>query len=148
MTGKYSGNPGANEQGLLLKYNGVTNANSNAARWIEVTVDNNNDPDPEGASVRVRTKLSNTTITEQLVIAGASFSNGARIQTAPKLLLQLLSLFNANLREVLEMIYQFEEPFIVDGSKFTQIFGQQATPLPAAIQATVEWWRKNDQMKG
>ena len=59
----------------------------------------------------------------------------------PKLLLQLLSRFNADIREVLEMIYQVEEPFVVDGSKFTQTFGHQATPLPTAIQATVAWWR-------
>ena len=74
-----SGRPAANEQGLLLKYNGLgTNLNSSQARWIEVALDNNNDPDPEGATVRVRTKTSNGGSTEQLNIATpeAVFSNG------------------------------------------------------------------------
>ncbi|MDZ4718393.1 MAG: SdrD B-like domain-containing protein [Roseiflexaceae bacterium] len=75
---QYSGNPGANEQGLLLKYNGVLNANLSTARWIEVAVDNNNVADPEGASVRVRTKLGNA-ITEQLEITGVTFSNGDQL---------------------------------------------------------------------
>jgi hypothetical protein len=65
-----SGRPQANEQGLLLKYSGGTNPSSNAARWIEVTVDNNNDSDPEGASVRVRQKTGSTQIVERLEITG------------------------------------------------------------------------------
>lgn len=32
------------------------------------------------------------------------------------MLLQGISLFNADLREVMEMLYQFEEPFVVDSS--------------------------------
>ena len=91
---------------------------------------------------------SSATVTTRqfLQMVGEAIGKPVRVQTAPKLLLQLLGLFNADLREVLEMIYQFEEPFIIDGSKFTQAFGQQATPLPAAIQATVEWWRQNDKL--
>lgn len=57
-----------------------------------------------------------------------------RVQTAPKLLLQLFVLFNRDLREVLELIYQFEEPFMLDGRKFTQGFGNHVTPLPVALQ--------------
>ncbi|HMN31295.1 MAG TPA: NAD-dependent epimerase/dehydratase family protein, partial [Caldilineaceae bacterium] len=55
-----------------------------------------------------------------LQMVGEASGQPVRIQPVPKFLLQLLALFNANLGEVLEMIYQFEEPFIVDGSKFTQ----------------------------
>ncbi len=62
--------PTSNEQGLLLKYSGGSNPNASAARWIEVTVDNNNSTDPEGGSVRIRTKLSSSLITEQLNITG------------------------------------------------------------------------------
>ena len=79
-----------------------------------------------------------------LQMVGEAIGKPVRVQTAPKFLLRLLSFFNADLREVSEMIYQFEEPFIVDGSKFTQTFGHQATPLPLAMQTTVAWWRQND----
>lgn len=77
-----------------------------------------------------------------LKLVGEAMGKPVKIQTVPKFMLQLLGLFNANMREVAEMVYQFEEPFVVDASKFTQAFGPQATALPAAIQATVAWWRQ------
>jgi len=65
-----------------------------------------------------------------------------RIQVPPKLLLRGTSLFNADLREVMEMLYQFEEPFIVESSKFEAAFGMTATPLEEAIATTVGWYRE------
>ena len=53
----------------------------------------------------------------------------ARLQTAPKILLRAMGLFNPPLRETIEMLYEFEEPFIVDHSDFEAAFGMQATPL-------------------
>ena len=41
------------------------------------------------------------------------------------------SLTNRTLRELLEMQYQFDEPFIVDSSKITTMLGVQATPRRA-----------------
>jgi nucleoside-diphosphate-sugar epimerase len=40
-------------------------------------------------------------------------------------------------RELLEMQYQFEEPFIVDSSKITKRLGVTATPLDQAISETL-----------
>lgn len=90
---------------------------------------------------------SATTVTTRqfLQLVGEAMGQPVRVQTVPKLLLQGLGLFKTDLREVLEMIYQFEEPFIVDGSKFIRTFGAYATPLPTAIQATVDWWRQQAQ---
>jgi nucleoside-diphosphate-sugar epimerase len=65
----------------------------------------------------------------------------ARIRAAGKTLLQVGGLFNPLLRELAEMAYEFEQPFIMDGSKFTRVFGGTPTPLPAAIQETVSWFR-------
>jgi nucleoside-diphosphate-sugar epimerase len=66
-------------------------------------------------------------------------------QSTPKWLIQGLGLFNPNIRELVEMYYEFEEPFIVDHSKFERTFGHQATPLAEAIRATVAWFRQNPQ---
>ena len=66
-----------------------------------------------------------------------------KMQVMPKFLLRLLSLFNPMLRELDEMLYEFEEPFILDHSKFAQAFGNQATPLREAIRTTIEWFRQN-----
>jgi nucleoside-diphosphate-sugar epimerase len=66
----------------------------------------------------------------------------ARVQAAPKILLRAMGLFNPALREIVEMLYEFEEPFVVDDSRFEREFGEQATPLREAIQRTVRWYRE------
>jgi nucleoside-diphosphate-sugar epimerase len=66
----------------------------------------------------------------------------ARIQTAPKFVLRVMGLFNPPLRETIEMLYEFEEPFVVDHSAFEQAFGMSATPLREAIGETVSWYRR------
>src|SRR5687767_10230258 len=53
----------------------------------------------------------------------------ARVQAAPKIVLRAIGLFNPGIREMIEMLYEFEEPFVVDDSDFTRTFGEQATLL-------------------
>ena len=71
----------------------------------------------------------------------------ARIQAAPKILLRAIGLFNPGIRETIEMLYEFEEPFVVDHSKFERAFGEQATPLREAIQGSVRWYREERPAK-
>ncbi len=66
----------------------------------------------------------------------------ARIQVAPKILLRAIGLFNPGIRETIEMLYEFEEPFVVDDSRFEREFGEHATPLGEAIQRTVRGYRE------
>jgi nucleoside-diphosphate-sugar epimerase len=61
-----------------------------------------------------------------------------RIRTVPPLLLRALALMNPVVRELLEMQYQFEEPFIVDSSKITTRLGVTATPLEQAVAETLK----------
>jgi nucleoside-diphosphate-sugar epimerase len=68
----------------------------------------------------------------------------ARVQVAPKILLRAMGLFNPPLRETIEMLYEFEEPFVVDHSAFERTFGMHATPLRDAIKETVRWYRQVD----
>jgi nucleoside-diphosphate-sugar epimerase len=65
----------------------------------------------------------------------------ARIQVAPKIVLRVMGIFNPGMREMIEMLYEFEEPFVVDHSKFEAAFGVHATPLKEAIGETVRWYR-------
>ena len=39
------------------------------------------------------------------------------------------------------MLYEFEESFVVDHSKFERAFGMRATPLKEGIGNTVRWYR-------
>ena len=67
----------------------------------------------------------------------------ARIQAVPKIVLRAMGLFNPALHEMMEMLYEFEEPFVVDHSDFTRTFGDHATPLGEAVRETVRWYREH-----
>jgi nucleoside-diphosphate-sugar epimerase len=60
-----------------------------------------------------------------------------------KNMMRLAGLFVPGAREMVEMMYEFEKPFVVDSSKFERAFGMPATPLRTAVRKTVEWFRMN-----
>lgn len=64
-----------------------------------------------------------------------------KVSAMPNLLANVLALFNSNVREIKEVLYEFEEPFIVDSSSFESTFDQRATSLDVAIPTTVDWFR-------
>lgn len=64
-----------------------------------------------------------------------------KIGAVPNLVLKMVGLFNPVVKEVAEMLYEFNEPFIVDHSKFEGMFGNIATPHRQAIKETVAWFR-------
>lgn len=68
-----------------------------------------------------------------------------KMSVAPKPLLRLVGFFVKPVAETIEMIYEFEEPFILDTSKFESKFGDIATPLEDAIRETVAWYRQLNQ---
>ena len=63
----------------------------------------------------------------------------------PPLLLRLAALTNPTVRELLEMQYQFEEPFIVDSSKITDRLGVNATPVEQALADTLATYHRQGQ---
>jgi nucleoside-diphosphate-sugar epimerase len=66
----------------------------------------------------------------------------ARLQRTPSFVLRGLGLFNPTIRELVEMLYEFEEPFVVDDSKYIRAFGSGATPLDEALRRTLDWYRQ------
>jgi nucleoside-diphosphate-sugar epimerase len=65
-----------------------------------------------------------------------------KLRVVPKWLVSVLALTDSTMREVKEMLYQFEEDFVVDSSRFTRAFGLASTPLDDAIRATLAWYRQ------
>jgi nucleoside-diphosphate-sugar epimerase len=65
-----------------------------------------------------------------------------RIRTVPGWLFRVVAQFNPTLREVRELLYEFEEPFVVDHSKYEAAFGAEPTPHREAIEATLAWYRE------
>jgi nucleoside-diphosphate-sugar epimerase len=60
-----------------------------------------------------------------------------KLRRTPPLLLRALGLANPTVRELIEMQYQFAEPFVVDSTRFTAQLGLRATPLAKALAATL-----------
>ena len=60
----------------------------------------------------------------------------------PRLALKLLSLGMPILKEVNEMAYQWEEPFVVDDARFRARYGDLAASGDEAARATVAWARQ------
>ena len=63
------------------------------------------------------------------------------VRQVPKLVLRALGLVNPVLRGLAETTYQFDQPFVLDTSKYEAAFGAAGTPLAAAVTATVAWYR-------
>ena len=54
--------------------------------------------------------------------------------------MRALGLVNPMMRELAEMAYEFDQPFVLDTSKFQNTFGETGTPLVTAIDQTVAWF--------
>jgi nucleoside-diphosphate-sugar epimerase len=67
----------------------------------------------------------------------------ARLRVVPAPLLRALGLANPTVRELLEMQYQFAEPFIVDSSRITGKLGVRATPAAQALADTLATYRRD-----
>ena len=76
----------------------------------------------------------------QMVADQANVPLGVR--TAPPWMLRVMGLFNPIMREMVELSYEFQEPYIVDDSRFVQTFGNIATPLAQGIDETLAWFRQ------
>jgi len=51
-------------------------------------------------------------------------------------------LFDPSIRELVEMVYQWQQPYVVDDSRHRATFGRAATPWNEAVAATVAWGRE------
>ena len=63
------------------------------------------------------------------------------VRPVPKLVLRAVGLVNPMMRGLAEMAYQFEQPFVLDTTKYESTFGAAGTPMDVAINATVAWYR-------
>jgi nucleoside-diphosphate-sugar epimerase len=71
-----------------------------------------------------------------------ALGNPVKISRARRPAVAFAGLFDANARELKEMLYQFERDFVMDSSAFEKAFGAKATPLNEAIRATLDWYRR------
>jgi nucleoside-diphosphate-sugar epimerase len=60
----------------------------------------------------------------------------------PSPLIAVLGVFSPLLREVVEMLYQRERAYVVDGSRFAERFAFSPTPLEEGMRRTLAWYRR------
>jgi nucleoside-diphosphate-sugar epimerase len=84
-----------------------------------------------------------TRTTRQLVDLAYEQAGQARtrVRGTPTFLLRALGLVNPLMRELVEMQYEYQAPFIVDSSKITDKLGLRATPLEQAVAGTLASYR-------
>jgi nucleoside-diphosphate-sugar epimerase len=73
----------------------------------------------------------------------AEIGRPVKSQVGTRFILSVLGLFNKPAKEIIEMLYEFEKPFIVDSSRFERTFGMKPTPTADAIRETVAWFRQH-----
>jgi nucleoside-diphosphate-sugar epimerase len=64
-----------------------------------------------------------------------------RLRVAPRPLVAALSLVHPTLRELKEVRYSFEQPYVVDHTKFERAFGAHPTSHAEAVRRTVDWYK-------
>ena len=97
----------------------------------------------EGAAGQVWHLPGPETVTTRalLDLVAADVGHPVGIRNVPPLVLRAMGLVSPLMRGLAEMAYEFDEPFILDTTKFESAFGTATTPLATAITDTVAWYR-------
>ncbi|MFD4466989.1 NAD-dependent epimerase/dehydratase family protein [Rhodococcus sp. NPDC058505] len=74
-------------------------------------------------------------------LADAAGIANPRIGVLPGWALRGLGRVHPPTRELAEMLYQFERPFLLDSRRSERLLALTPTPLPQAAAATIAWWR-------
>jgi len=72
--------------------------------------------------------------------AFAMMDRPVRIGRTGRLKLMIGGLFVPAAREMVEMAYEFDRPFVVDHARWTATFGTQATATDVALRRTLDWY--------
>ena len=82
-------------------------------------------------------------VTPRAFLANIAEAAGStlKVRTAGPLMLRTMGMFNPAMRELVEMMYQFDRPFLVSHDKIARHFGLTPTPLEVGVRETVQWAR-------
>lgn len=82
-------------------------------------------------------------LTQRQMVEALARAAGTRaaVRTVPWPVVRAAGLFSPMIRELAEIRYQVDEPFVTDSTLTESTFGLTATPVDTAVEATVAWWR-------
>ncbi|MDQ3227007.1 MAG: NAD-dependent epimerase/dehydratase family protein [Chloroflexota bacterium] len=81
-------------------------------------------------------------------LAFAEAGRPPKVGTISPVMIRLVGLVNPMVRELGELVYEFEAPFVLDGSTYLRAFGGAPTPHREAIRATLSWFAANPTASG
>lgn len=77
---------------------------------------------------------------EYVALAAKYMQGSTKIQVLPKWLLKVIGWFNPFMKEMYEMMYQYDFPLQFDSTKFEKAFNFTPTPYEEGFKATAEWY--------
>jgi nucleoside-diphosphate-sugar epimerase len=81
---------------------------------------------------------------EFLGLVNGALPQPAKTGVLSKAMLRLAAPFHKISKEMLGILYQWTEPFVVDDSTFHETFGPfEVTPMNEAVRTTVDWYRSH-----
>jgi nucleoside-diphosphate-sugar epimerase len=92
-----------------------------------------NTPDAFGQTWHALTTTEQHTGRDLVRLASELAQTHERLQNAPRWMIRALGLFQPILREQVEMMYQFEQPYLFSSAKFTRAFGLHPTSYREAF---------------
>jgi nucleoside-diphosphate-sugar epimerase len=78
---------------------------------------------------------------ELMTLAAQLIGVKLRITVVSPFLASLLSLFRSDVRELKEMRFQWDRPYVVDSSKFSRRFWNDPTGFEEGLQTTIRFYR-------
>lgn len=97
-----------------------------------------NTPDAFNQEWHVPTTKEKLTTHDWIRLIAAQLGTEPKIQVVPLFMVQMLGIFVPVMREFPEMMYQYEQDYIFDSSKFEKRFGITATPPVEGIKVLME----------
>lgn len=82
---------------------------------------------------------------ELLTLAAELTGVPPRILVLPDWFAPILGLMQPDVRELAEMRFQRDRPYLVDASKFASRFWSDAAPFETGLRATIEYYRAHPQ---
>jgi nucleoside-diphosphate-sugar epimerase len=98
-------------------------------------------PEADGQPWHVPNDNPQVTQRELLEMIAVEMGIEPKMSAMGKMMMRIGGLFIPGAKETVEMMYEFEQPFIADSSKFEKTFGMKATPMKEAIKETIAWYK-------
>jgi nucleoside-diphosphate-sugar epimerase len=84
----------------------------------------------------------NTVTTRAILdLVSVRLKHPVEIRTVPKVAFRALGLVSPMMRGLAEMSYEFEQPFVLDTSKYESTFATATTLLTTAVGDTIAWYQ-------